>query len=266
MKKIKILQFPIANSFGGITHYALENWKWMDKERFHCDFATMSKSLDFADEILRTGSKIHYISCYAEENRAHFIREVDKILDEGYDVVHLHTKQWKSFLWEELCKKHGVKKIIVHSHSTRCDNNDEEMRKKEMQEHFRLRSLLNESVATDFWACSNEASDWLFSDRIPSSKIKSMNCTIETERFLFDCDVRQRLRKQFNLENKTCIGNVGRLCYQKNQHFLIEAFAIACHRREDLILVIVGEGDFRGELEREVQQLNIQDNVLFLGK
>ena len=33
MTKIKILQFPIANSKGGITHYALDNWKWMDKRK-----------------------------------------------------------------------------------------------------------------------------------------------------------------------------------------------------------------------------------------
>ena len=139
MKKIKILQFPIANSYGGITHYALENWKWMNKEQFQVDFATMSKKLDFADEITVTGSKIHYISCYAEENREQFIKEVNQILDQGYDVVHLHTKQWKSFLVEQICEERGVPRIIVHSHSTRCDANDEEKRKRETEEHYRVR-------------------------------------------------------------------------------------------------------------------------------
>ena len=62
---MKILQFPIADSFGGITHYVLDNWKWIDREKFQFDFATMSKKLDFADQILTSGSKIHYISCYA---------------------------------------------------------------------------------------------------------------------------------------------------------------------------------------------------------
>ena len=52
MNKIKILQFPIANSNGGITHYALNNWKFMDKDCFHCDFATMSKKIDFENEII----------------------------------------------------------------------------------------------------------------------------------------------------------------------------------------------------------------------
>ena len=63
-KKIKVLQFPISNSKGGITQYVLQNWKYIDKSKFQFDFATMSKSLDFADELLSTGSKIFYISCY----------------------------------------------------------------------------------------------------------------------------------------------------------------------------------------------------------
>jgi hypothetical protein len=131
MRKIKILQFPIANSNGGITHYAMENWKWMDKERFQCDFATMSKKLDFADEVLATGSNIYYISCYAEENREQFIKEFNEILDNGYDVVHLHTKQWKSFLVEELCRQHRVSKVIVHSHSSEIEVTDVAQREKE---------------------------------------------------------------------------------------------------------------------------------------
>lgn len=74
--KTKILQFPIADSFGGITHYALNNWKWMNKELFDCDFATMSKSLFFAPELEKTDSRIHYISCYAEQNSVVLIRAV----------------------------------------------------------------------------------------------------------------------------------------------------------------------------------------------
>ena len=49
-KKIKVLQFPIAASKGGITQYVLANWKYIDKSRFQFDFATMSKELDFAAE------------------------------------------------------------------------------------------------------------------------------------------------------------------------------------------------------------------------
>ncbi len=266
MRKIKILQFPIANSFGGITHYAVNNWKWMDKNIFQCDFATMSRSLFFASDLEAMGSKIHYISCYAEQNKEQFIKEFDAILDNGYDVVHLHTKQWKSFLVEELCKSHGVKKVIVHSHSTRCDNNNEELRKKETEEHYRVRDLFNESLATDFWACSKLAADWLFGDRIESSRIKIMNNAIETDKFLYDSNIRNNLRARYNLENRFVIGNVGRLVYQKNQSFLIDVFAEVSKSCKDAVLVLIGDGELELALKQQCKKLGIEDRVLFMGK
>lgn len=267
-KKTKILQFPIANSYGGITHYALNNWYHMDKTRFQCDFATMSKHLDFEDEILETGSKIHYISCYAETDKEQFCKEFLKILVEGqYDVVHLHTKQWKSFLVEELCKQVGVPKVIVHSHSTRCDNNDEEIRREETEQHYKVRSQIDESIATDFWACSKSAAGWLFGDRIPENKIKIMNNAIETERFIFDEKIRKEKRLEFGfMDTDFVIGNVGRLCYQKNQKFLIEAFANAFPDNINTKLLIIGEGELRDELEALADELQVGDRVVFAGK
>ena len=266
MKKIRILQFPIANSYGGITHYSLENWKWMDKERFQVDFATMSKRLDFADEIISAGSEIYYISCYAEENREQFIKEVNQILDQGYDIVHLHTKQWKSFLMEEICVERGVPRIIVHSHSTRCDANDEEKRKNETEDHYKVRSEFSEHYATDFWACSRKAAEWLFGEQIPKDKIRIMNNAIETEKFLFNERKRSELRKEFHLDGKFVIGTVGRMVYQKNHEFLLDVFSGICAEKPEAVLVIAGDGELRNEIENQIDRLGIKDRVLMLGK
>lgn len=167
-KKIKILQFPVANSQGGITQYILQNWKYIDKKRFQFDFATMSKHLSFADALLKQGCKMHYISCYAEENEQQFNEEFEAILrNENYDIVHLHTKQWKSYNIEKIAKKVGVPKIIVHSHNTGIDTLDDERRGEEIETHYRVRKALREDIATDFWACSNLAADFLYGDYIP---------------------------------------------------------------------------------------------------
>lgn len=266
MRKVKVLQFPIANSYGGITHYALNNWKWMDKEKFQCDFATMSKKLDFADEILKTGSKIHYISCYAEENEKQFVKDINKILDEGYDVVHLHTKQWKSFLVEKLCREHQVPKIIVHSHSTRCDANDDDKRERETREHERVKANFNTSYATDFWACSNEAAQWLFGNHIPKKEIVIMRNAIEIDNFLFQRSIREQIRNRLGIQNKYVIGNTGRMVYQKNQEFLLKSFAMAYKEKPELELLIIGDGELEEQLKKQVKELNIEQAVLFLGK
>lgn len=266
MKKIKILQFPIANSNGGITHYALNNWKYMDKEKFICDFATMSKSLDFADDILKTGSKIHYISCYAEQNEEQFKKEINGILDEGYDVVHLHTKQWKSYLIEEICRERHIPKVIVHSHSTKCDNNNDDIRIKETEQHFKVRETLREDIATDYWACSKEAADWLYGGRISQDKIKIMPNAIELELFEYNSIWREDIRKELGINEDTLLlGNVGRLVYQKNQGFLLEVFSGLCKKFDNIALLIVGDGERRYELEQLSKRLKIEEKVFFLG-
>lgn len=265
-RKIKILQFPIANSYGGITHYALNNWKYLDKNKFQCDFATMSAKLDFAEELEATGSKIHYISCYAEDNEKRFIKEINEILDKGYDIVHLHTKQWKSFLFEQICMERKVPRVIVHAHSTKCDAKEPEIRELETRNHFCVRKRLSENIATDFWACSDEAADWLYGDRIPREKICVMKNAIEVEKFAFHQQTRDKLRREYGLENKFVMGNVGRLVYQKNQSFLIEAFARAYEKRQDLELILLGDGELRQNLEKQAAESGIAQAVHFLGK
>lgn len=266
MEKIKLLQFPIANSMGGITHYALENWKWMDKNLFSCDFATMSKHLDFEEEILASGSKIFYISCYAEDDKEQFIKEFDEILNNGYDIVHLHTKQWKSFLVEELCKKHQVKKVIVHSHSAGIDIDDPYRRNKEERLHEQVKQKFNSSMATDFWACSRLAAEFLFGGQIPIEKIKIMPNAINLEQFEFCQETRDNYRERYGLTEEFVIGHVGRFSYSKNHEFMINVFAEVLQKENKARLVLLGDGELVPRIQEQIKMQHITEKVLFMGK
>jgi 1,2-diacylglycerol 3-alpha-glucosyltransferase len=56
---------------------------------------------------------------------------------------------------------------------------------------------------------------------------------------------------------------VGRLAEEKNIDELLRN--IAALRRSDITLLLVGDGPFRRQLEKQVQQLGIQKNVVFAG-
>lgn len=266
MKKIRILQFPIANSKGGITHYALNNWKWMDRSKFECDFATMSKRLDYEDEIRAMGSKVFYLSRYAEDDKETFIREFDEILKEGYDVVHLHTKQWKSFLIEEICKSHHIPKVIVHAHSSGIDTLDVVKRKYEEELHEKVKMRFNENLATDFWACSQLAADFLFGEYISKDKIRIMPNAIELDKFAYNQNVRNQYREKYGLENCFIIGHVGRFVYQKNHEFLINVFDAVLKKIRDAKLLLLGDGELMVRAREQAKNLKIEDRIVFLGK
>lgn len=270
MKKIRVLQFPIANSKGGITQYILQNWRFIDKTRFQFDFATMSKTLDFADDLRAEGCKIYYISCYAEDNQDKFINEFKKIITEGdYDIVHLHTKQWKSFIVEEIAKEAGVKKIIIHAHSSGIDTLDDAKRKKQLELHNQILQRLTESMATDFWTCSWKASEFIFGDKISKDKIRMMRNAIDLAKYVYDIEIRKKYRKEFGLsDDEFLVGNVGRLVYQKNQEFLLKVFLEIKNTSYDsnkYKLLLVGSGERIEEYKKIVYDYGLSENVIFAG-
>ncbi|MHB8771653.1 MAG: glycosyltransferase family 4 protein [Syntrophales bacterium] len=63
----------------------------------------------------------------------------------------------------------------------------------------------------------------------------------------------------------TVIGTAGRLTAIKGQDVLIRAVAELVRRGHDVALVLLGEGELRGELEELARRLGIGDRVHFLG-
>lgn len=265
-KKIKVLQFSIGNVQGGVTQYVLKNWEFIDKDVFHFDFVTLSKTLDFGEEIERQGCKIHYISCYAEENETQFINEMEIILSEGYDVIHLHTNFWRSFIVEELAIKHGVPKIIVHSHNTMIGMSDKNQREEALKMHNLRREQFNTKLATDFWACSELAADWLYGEHIPRDRIKIMNNAIDVEDFSYDTDQRDRYRLQLGLEDCFVIGHTGRFAYQKNHEFLVDMFHEVSRQVTNARLLLIGTGEMEKGIQERILQYGLTDKVMFMGK
>ena len=186
MRKRKILQFTLAASKGGQTQYVLNNWKNIDKARFQFDFITFSPSLDFATELEQQGCRIYYMPCYPQENPQLFCEAFAKALENGYDTVHLNTRFWNGFEAEELARKYNVPQIIIHAHSSGFQsvehNKDEELRGQ--AKHYEIRNQLNESMATDFLACSEAAAEWIFGEQIPRDRIRIMRNAIDTYKFV----------------------------------------------------------------------------------
>lgn len=267
-RKIKVLQMPIRNSKGGITRYALNTWKALDKSMFQCDFVTFSSYLDYADEVVAAGSKIHYVSCYAEENEEQFIKEIRNTLGQGYDVVHIYTNHWKSLLVEKLCVEFQLPKVIVHAVNGGVDvlpgNNhsfDEERDK-----HEQVKAEFSESFATDFWACSKMAADFLFGEQISREKIKIMPVPIDLGKFVFDSGMRNKYREKYGLEGCFVMGHVGRFEYQKNHEFLIKVFYEVSRSVDSARLLLLGDGKLMADIKNQVKELGIEDKVIFLGR
>ena len=178
-----------------------------------------------------------------------------------YDVVHLHIFQGLSLYYAYLAKKAGVKVRIAHGHNSALRRSRTRWLKLAL--HNMAKSLLAEN-ATDYWACSRLAAEFMF-PRDVVERYEFIPNGIDIEKFRFNDEVRKKVRKDLGIEGKLVIGNVGRLCYQKNQENLIEVFANLQSERPERVLLLVGEGEMKAELQQQVEKLGIADKVLFYG-
>lgn len=71
------------------------------------------------------------------------------------------------------------------------------------------------------------------------------------------------IRREFGLSTRYVIGAIGRMAPVKNQALLIDAFADLRARREDVSLLLVGDGECRETLERQAAGRNVAGAVVF---
>lgn len=262
MNKIKILHMtpPIINN--GVYKYIFNHLGYIDRERFQFDFLTRNaKALAATEEYRKYGFSIQSFCNTERNNEKEMRREISDILSQGYDAIHLHTSFWRGFLIEQIAMEMKIPKVIVHSHSTWVDVGDDKKREEILQIHNAYKERFDFRYATDVCACSRLAGDWLYGDQIPREKIQILPNAIDAEKYCFRQEIRNSIRKSLGLEDRVVIGSVGRYCYQKNQRFLIRAFAKARERNKKLFLLLIGGGEWKDELKKQIADLGLKDAV-----
>jgi len=74
------------------------------------------------------------------------------------------------------------------------------------------------------------------------------------------------LGNMYHLEGRQVLLFVGRLIDIKNLFFLLNAFALVIKRYPKAVLLFVGDGDLRADLEQHAKRNGLADHVIFAGK
>lgn len=270
MKKIKVLH-KINSIIGGLEKYVFNNLEYINRDMFQFDLLTKNKNLIYSDEYKRYKFGIKYFSSPEGDNKKIFIKEINDILDEGYDVFHLHTSYWTGLLLEEIAMRRKVPKVIVHSHSTgiglpaAVSSFSKNLIGKYRNTHEYYKAQFTKEHATQFCACSHLAADWLFGSQIPRDKIQIMKNGIDVDKYSFSSEIRKELRRKFQIEDCFVLGHVGRMSYEKNHEFLIATFNELYQRNKKVRLLLVGDGNLEDNVKNQVCEYGLQDAVIFLG-
>jgi glycosyltransferase involved in cell wall biosynthesis len=124
-----------------------------------------------------------------------------------------------------------------------------------------MRRLVTHTIAVSY-----DLADFLVSEyRIEPERISTIPNGIDVGRFAAGLDV-TGIREQLGISgDKRIIGTIGRLMEQKGTEYLIRAYAVLARAHPDTCLVIVGDGELRGGLERLAGDLGVGDSVIFTG-
>lgn len=207
---------------------------------------------------------VHFIELSGEMRTFQNIQLFRELLRKrGYDVAHFNLFQGLSLYYVQVAKEEGVPIRIAHGHNTALRKSRGRVLKLLLH---RAGSALFTNAATELWACSRAAADFLFESKVLKQKgYQFIPNGIDVERFRFQPEVRETVRAKLGLADSFVIGNVGRLCYQKNQDFLVEVFSEVLKQAPNSFLLIVGEGELKSDLQQKVKRLGIHKRVIFYG-
>lgn len=254
-KKIKVLTItPGLNVCGGIESYAM-NYYLRINNSVKMDFITHDISDNYYKNLIeKNGDKVYLFPKIGLKNYKEVINKVDDFFKEhhDYNIVHCHMAN-AAFLYLKVAKKYGIKVRILHSHQ----NKAADILSHAIRNVFLIRFGLK--YANVNFACSKLAGDYLFKNK----KYYIIKNAIDTDRFKFNNEVRNKYRKDLKLNDYFVIGNVGRFCAQKNQLFLIDVFNNVNSKIKSKLLLI-GSGSLKEKIEEKINELGLNENVIIL--
>lgn len=259
-KTVRVLQVIGLACGGGVESVIMNYYRNIDKDKVQFDFVVHKNPLkSFVDEAEKYGGKVYEVTPYTKNIFA-FTYELYKIIKNGhYNIVHSNMNSLSGFplfaAWLA-----GARVRILHNHTT--DTKAEGLRtvlKRTLRPFAKM-------FANKYWACSELAAEWMYGKQgVNAGKVTIVNNAIDLDKFAFNQEKRDKLRKELGLDGKFVIGHVGRFMKQKNHEFLIDIFAEVAKEKDNAVLVLIGEGPLMDPIRDEVSVLHLQNKVIFLG-
>lgn len=258
---IKVLQMGMTDNLGGIETYLINYYRNIDKNKVQFDFTNIySNKLCFQDEMENMGAKIYKVPNYYKHPLKYIFEVKDIIKNNNYEIVHCNMNSAAMLYPLIAAKIAGAKIIIAHSHNSSSDKGVAKTILHNVNKHF------IPLFANRYFACSVEAGQWFFSKKIiDSSDFKIIKNAIDINKFKFNEEIRNKVRKSLCIDKNTfVIGHVGRFAKQKNHSFLIDIFNDVVKKNYNSKLILVGIGELQDKIKNKVKILKLESKVLFL--
>nr|WP_308668297.1 glycosyltransferase [uncultured Agathobacter sp.] len=259
MKKI-LIGYLIDGKKSGIDKYLLNVINIIRKYDVTIDCLTSMFDLELKNMLADFG--VGLITIPSLKHPIKQYKTMISILESGqYDEAYFNISEAFNSIGVLAAFKMNVNRIVVHSHSSGVNSNNIFKRTIRTWIHELSKPTLVDKASV-LCACSDTASEWMYSRK---DDVTIINNAIDLNKFKFDEDVRNSIRKEFDLEEKIVVGHVGAFCYQKHSEFLVDIAVELKKINPQYVIMSVGDGAELDKVKRKADKLKVSNNMIFLG-
>lgn len=258
---VRVLHSVSNMDRAGIETMLMNYYRHIDREKVQFDFLCNKRKPGAYDaEVLEMGGNIYHTPGLNPAKYPQYLRYMRSLFKEHseYKIVEAHNGAFGVYaLYAAKVNNIGVR--IFHAHGASIT--------KDWKLPLKLvcKALLPSNM-THHYTCGVAAAECYYGRKIvESGNYELIPNAIEVDRFIYNEETRNRIRNEYNLQNKYVVGHVGRFMTQKNHAFVLEVFNELFKKNSNTHLLLLGDGELMNEIRDKVNQLGIENAVTFVG-
>jgi len=257
-KPVNIIHLVLNLDVGGLEWMVLNLLKGLDRKKFKPSVACLLNGGKLTKELKGIGSEVEILDKKDKLDFSASFKLARTLRERKIDVIHTHNTG--AYIYGAIAAKLAGVPIIVHTEHGRNFPD-----KKRLMCAEKLLSTFTHKIV----AVSDALRDALIRfEKINPNKISVIPNGISLDSFKpMHSEAIQKKRSEIGVKKDDyIIGCVGRLALVKDQANLIQAFSLVCDKIPQAKLVIVGDGPLKSSLKLKVENLALEEKVIFLGE
>ncbi|MBQ3662848.1 MAG: glycosyltransferase family 1 protein [Clostridia bacterium] len=258
---LRVLHSVSNMARAGIETMLMNYYREIDRSVIQFDFlANKPVPGEYDAEIRDMGGRVFVSPGLNPLRFPRYKRFVADILRDSPEIkiVHAHNEAMGYYALKS-AKDAGIRVRIAHAHNTQIIKDYK----------YPLKMICKQllpGAATDYWSCGRDAGIYYYGEKRWNESGFILHNAIDRERFAFRQEERDRLRKQYGLDNSFVIGHVGRFNVQKNHARLLDIFAEILKTAPGARLALIGTGELEEAVKEKARAMGILDKTLLLGQ
>lgn len=254
---IRVLCVFATLDCGGAESMCMNIYRQINRSRVQFDFVkhTPNKG-ELEEEIQSLGGKIIEAPRYRIINKIQYEEWWRSFFRQHpeYRIIHGHFFSISS-VYFRIAHEFGLH-TVGHSHNVKLGYPSLKL----LFKMYYVRRVEKESDTC--FACSKAAGEYVFRHK----KYIVVHNAIDSKKFAWNEYEAAKIRRGLGVgPEKLIIGTCGSLTHQKNPFGILEIFKSIHSKNRNTLLLWIGDGKMRKQIEGRIQQLNLSDAVLLTG-